>query len=896
MQWTIGKKMFLLGLGVVVVVCAMAGVGYYTNTTIEGETELAALRNTQLGVITSMNYAAIELTLAAMDSIIDKHEGRIAEERMNKINANIEFINNRMDDLKQAADTDAEKSAVRKIENAFPSLAKNIQVDLVKMIEESAVELTQIEERFVQIDDLLDQYGDQIAKDLNIIFDSVQQEQIEATDLAIRRNNQMGVLNRLIAAHSDLMLAAMDSIIDKDSGSIQAQRKQKMDASIAFLFEHLDQLDQVADTEEERRHAKIIRDTFPQLADGIQKELTSLIFQGADAIAFDRIDDQLDQYGDRITASLNAIHDSVRDEQKEAVELSVKRNTQLKIMQSMQSSHSDLMLAAMDAIIDKDEGQVAEDRMDVISGRLEMIRNNLDNIEQLADTEEEKTAAERIRKTFPKLEQGIQTDLVQLIEKGAVKAQTIEAAFHKIDDDLDAQGDIIQENLTVIEKSIRNEQKEAQASLLNLVSWARAVGLWTVAIVLVILVPVLILFSRSITRPLARGVDISNRLAEGELTVEIEIKGTDETAQLLRAMRAMVEKLRNVVSNVRSSADQVKEMAVTVKSGSDQVASISEQTSSSAQEMSQGSSEQAAAAEEASASMEEMVANIRQNSDNAKETEAIAIQSAENAIESGKAVESVVTAMKDIAGKISIIGEIARQTDLLALNAAIEAARAGEHGKGFAVVASEVRKLAERSQAAAGQIDTLSHSSVSTAEKTGEMLEKLVPDIQKTAQLVQEIAAASSEQSTGAEQINGAILQLDQVTQQNSAASEEMSSTAEEMNATAETMAGSSESMLNQADDLMDIIAFFQVGDEHLAAFAPTFSDHAQKRARQRKREDSSPKKRRGRMEEDVRANGKPSSGGKEDIHVKAGGAEHKIEHPNGKRKNVDIDDEFEEY
>lgn len=272
MQWTIGKKMFLLGLGVVIVICAMAGVSFYTNTTIEDESKFAALRNTQLGVVTSMNNAAIELILTAMDAVIDKNEGRIAQKRMNKINANIEFINNRMDDLKQAADTDAEKSAVRKIENAFPLLAQDIQVDLVKMIEESAVELKQIEEQFVQIDDVLDQYGDQIAKDLNIIFNSVQQEQMQATDLAIQRNNQMGVLNRLIAAHSDLMLAAMDSIIDRDAGGIQAQRKKKMDASIAFLFEHLDQLDQLADTEEERRHAKIIRDALPQLADGIQKE------------------------------------------------------------------------------------------------------------------------------------------------------------------------------------------------------------------------------------------------------------------------------------------------------------------------------------------------------------------------------------------------------------------------------------------------------------------------------------------------------------------------------------------------------------------------------------------------------------------------------------------------
>ena len=176
------------------------------------------------------------------------------------------------------------------------------------------------------------------------------------------------------------------------------------------------------------------------------------------------------------------------------------------------------------------------------------------------------------------------------------------------------------------------------------------------------------------------------------------------------------------------------------------------------------------------------------SADNAQQTEKIALKSAGDARESGRAVGETVTAMKDIAGKISIIEEIARQTNLLALNAAIEAARAGEHGKGFAVVASEVRKLAERSQAAAAEISKLSSSSVQVAEMAGQMLEKLVPDIQKTAELVQEINSASSEQNSGAEQINKAIQQLDQVVQQNAGVAEEMSSTSEELAAQAENL------------------------------------------------------------------------------------------------------------
>jgi len=313
----------------------------------------------------------------------------------------------------------------------------------------------------------------------------------------------------------------------------------------------------------------------------------------------------------------------------------------------------------------------------------------------------------------------------------------------------------------------------------------------TIALLLGALISFLI--TRSITRPLFATVDVTNRVASGDLTVAIEVGSKDETGQLLTALKNMVERLKEVVADVKSAADNV--------------ASGSQQLSSSSEEMSQGASEQAAAAEETSSSMEEMSSNIKQNADNAHQTEKIAVKSAEDAKEGGKAVEETVHAMKDIAGKISIIEEIARQTNLLALNAAIEAARAGEHGKGFAVVASEVRKLAERSQKAAAEISELSTNSVEVAEKAGELLNKMVPDIQKTAALVLEISAASREQDTGAEQINKAIQQLDTVIQQNAGASEEMASTAEELS--------------SQAEQLQNTIAFFKVdtrGTDRVAA------------------------------------------------------------------------------
>ena len=274
-------------------------------------------------------------------------------------------------------------------------------------------------------------------------------------------------------------------------------------------------------------------------------------------------------------------------------------------------------------------------------------------------------------------------------------------------------------------------------------------------------------------------------ISKGVLPAKIEANYKGEFNDIKGSINRMIENLTIFASDVKGAADNV--------------ASGSQQFSAGSEQMSQGATEQAASAEEASSSVEEMNATIRQNADNALQTEKIALKSSADAIESGMAVAESVVAMKDIASKISIIEEIARQTNLLALNAAIEAARAGEHGKGFAVVASEVRKLAERSQTAAGQISQLSRSSVEVAEKAGQMLSKLVPDIQKTAELVQEISAASKEQTMGADQINRAIQQLNQVIQQNASAAEELSSTAEELS--------------SQAEQLRNAVSFFKVGE-----------------------------------------------------------------------------------
>ncbi|AKJ08008.1 Methyl-accepting chemotaxis protein I [Archangium gephyra] len=302
-----------------------------------------------------------------------------------------------------------------------------------------------------------------------------------------------------------------------------------------------------------------------------------------------------------------------------------------------------------------------------------------------------------------------------------------------------------------------------------------------VSLVLGLLLSVLI--ARVISRPLNEAVTVADRIAEGDLTVRITAETQDETGRLLGALERMVRKLAQVIGEVREGASAL--------------ASASSQVSSSSQSLSQGTSEQASSVEETTSSLEQMTASITQNRGHGRQMEEMAVQGAKDAEEGGRAVKETVAAMGSIAEKISIIEEIAYQTNLLALNAAIEAARAGEHGKGFAVVATEVRKLAERSRTAAKEISGLATSSVKVATRSGQLLEELVPSIRKTADLVQEVVAASAEQTSGVAQMNKAMQHVDQVTQRNASASEELASTAEELS--------------SQAEALSQLVSFFRM-------------------------------------------------------------------------------------
>ncbi|MBR8535009.1 methyl-accepting chemotaxis protein [Carboxylicivirga sediminis] len=301
---------------------------------------------------------------------------------------------------------------------------------------------------------------------------------------------------------------------------------------------------------------------------------------------------------------------------------------------------------------------------------------------------------------------------------------------------------------------------------------------------LIILYVIVYFTAGNIVRPIIKSAAIAREIADGNLTAEIDVddEQQDEAGDLGRALRDMIDNLKQIVNEIIESSDAINTASLELASSSNQ--------------LSEGASNQAASSEEISSSMEEMVATIQQNSENSKQTEGIALESAKGIKQSFESSKETTVSMQEIAQKITIIEEIAKQTNILALNAAVEAARAGEQGRGFAVVAAEVKKLAERSQKAAVEIIDLTQHGVDAAEKSGKQLEDIIPEIEKTTQLVQEITASSYEQQSGAEQVNKAIQELNEVTQQNSGS--------------ASIFTNNSEHLTQLAEKLKDTMAYFK--------------------------------------------------------------------------------------
>jgi methyl-accepting chemotaxis protein len=428
-----------------------------------------------------------------------------------------------------------------------------------------------------------------------------------------------------------------------------------------------------------------------------------------------------------------------------------------------------------------------DEYLNAIDGFSLSLDKNMLQAEPLLTNAEGKNMYISLMKRWEEYQLGVKK-AVGLLESESLTENRGSASF--VQGDLRKVSDMVDDLMTHLSKLKEDNASEAANHTTELYEKSRIlmISITIISVVLGLLLGYFI--SRSISRPLQDAVTVANKIANGDLTGVVEIRGKDEVGQLLASMKGMTEKLSEIVGDINGASDAL--------------GSASEEVSATAQSLSQGASEQAASVEETTASVEQMSASIAQNTENAKVTNDMSSKASREARDGGDAVKQTVKAMKSIAEKISIIDDIAYQTNLLALNAAIEAARAGEHGKGFAVVAAEVRKLAERSQVASQEIGEVAKNSVSLAEQAGKLLEEMVPSIQKTSDLVQEISAASMEQTSGATQINQAMEQLNSITQQSASSSEELASTSEEMS--------------SQAMQLQELMTFFKTDTSNPSA------------------------------------------------------------------------------
>jgi len=594
------------------------------------------------------------------------------------------------------------------------------------------------------------------------------------------RYQQLDLAKSMKLAQTELLLAAMDAILDKKTGSIAAERMQLINKTSEFLLQNTSKLKEAANTAQDKDNAAKVAVAVKRFTQTINIDLKNLIESSARRLqknkqAFEQMGSDLDSAGTEIEESLQTL----------ATRLSAEGNQRgVRGVKDMQLSLIRLRLAAMDSIIAREEGRISEERLAIIEAESAALHEKLRTLKFQAGFEN-KQFVTTIANAIPVLEKTIKEDLRTLIETGATESNDIEAAFTQLDTNLDADGNTIALGLESLIGSTQEEADKATTSMKQILSDSLWTSLAVFLIAILTLLPAFYFSTRAIVNALTLGVDFADNLSAGDLTAHLRVYTKDETGKLAGRLIFMRDKLREIVGSIQTGAGNV--------------ASGSTELSSSSQIVSEGATEQAASVEQVSASIEEMAESIKTTAESASKTEDIASRTATKAEEGGSAVQQTVIAMKDIAEKIAIIEEIARQTNLLALNAAIEAARAGEMGKGFAVVAAEVRQLAERSGTAAQEIGTLSISSVEVAERAGGLLEEMVPDIKSTSEMIQEIAAANNELSNSADQVARAINQLDKIVQANASAAEEMASTSAELS--------------NQSTHLSTTVSYFQMPD-----------------------------------------------------------------------------------
>ena len=709
------------------------GTVYFNTKLVNRNMSIQDLRNKQLHTIREMQKARLDLLLAAMDSIIDRDEGSIASDRMEIINESSAIILDNMSGLLDLADTNEEERLAKEISTEAGLLIKSIKGDLVQLIDSSGKESSQIENDFDQIDDILDECGDSVSEKLNVLESSLTEIYSKEKDSIIAYNSIMDVSTSLLQVQQYLTdVAATHS---KDGFGEAEKYAQKFREGLDAISK-LSKNDEMV--EETKSAFEIFYDTGREMAN-------QYIENGVDA--GNKLMAEFDKYANDIHSRFTSLSTSL---QKEAAKAQAVID-ELQVVNKMQLAKAELILAAMDSIIDKNDGSVSPERMEIINSRILLLQQNIGEISKLTFSEQEKAMIKEIEVGVSQLDNGVRVELVNLIGNSAKRLQQIESDFAKIDDLLDKYSEKVAMDLSKIELSVSAELAEANENMMAALSGTSVFSFVTYVVCALVLLVACIAVARSVIGPITQ-----------------------------------------IVAEIASSSDQVS--------------IASDQVSEASQELAQGAAEQAAGVEESSSSLEEMASMTKQNSANALEASKIASHTSELANSGSDAMTKMNSAILDIqtstdetAKIIKAIDEIAFQTNLLALNAAVEAARAGESGKGFAVVAEEVRNLAMRSAEAAKNTSSLIETSVKNSNhgvqissEVNTILSEIIQGINKTRDLVNEISSASQEQANGIEQVSVSVNSMDKITQSNAANAEES--------------AGAAASLQKQAKQMINII------------------------------------------------------------------------------------------
>ncbi|HYW79960.1 MAG TPA: methyl-accepting chemotaxis protein [Thermoguttaceae bacterium] len=561
----ISLKMISIGLVTTFGIALVAGTIWWSNNQTTAALRESRMRTDQADLCVKMQEAQKNLELAAMDSIIDRAEGKPTGERLETITTSAAFLRKNVDALTGLADTDEELAAAQTAVETIPLALKAIEVDLMDLLETSGNLEQQAEAAFAQIDDTLDQQGTTFEEALASVEASVRKRLAEAgsSDQLIEA---IDLLNQLRTAHLEVMLAAMDSIIDKEGGSIDAERMAIIEKNLAMMLLKTDDLTAFAQTDEERRFAANMIEATKQLDEGIRVDLAKLIKTGSKKTqemeaAFVAIDDTLDVNGDELAATLDTIETSVRARLAKAGDTRQLVEA-VDLLGELRAVHLELMLAAMDSIIDKQEGAIADERLESIRRNITTLKAKRDTLLALAGTDDETRLVEAMNEAVEQLDKGIQVDLAQLIEEGAKKTQAIQEAFIKINDDLNELSDGVEETLASLEESVdlRSDSEatdEPSDEILDVVAQTRTTHL---TLVLAAMDSIIDRDEGTIEQARMDTIDSAATSQEENLRRLQELAQTDEERRLVRTFG---DQTKELVTAIRGDLVKLVEQGAT---------------------------------------------------------------------------------------------------------------------------------------------------------------------------------------------------------------------------------------------------------------------------------------------------------------------------------------------